>query len=69
VVHVIAPAVHRALPGLRGFVGIDVVWHARRGPVAIEVNPRVTSAYVGLSGTLRRNLAADVLALHAPPER
>jgi predicted ATP-grasp superfamily ATP-dependent carboligase len=67
--HALAAAVHRALPGLRGFVGIDVVWHARRGPVAIEVNPRVTSAYVGLSGTLRRNLAADVLALHAPPER
>ncbi|MDQ7980622.1 ATP-grasp domain-containing protein [Paraburkholderia sp. SARCC-3016] len=52
------------VPGLRGFVGIDVVWHADRGPVVIEVNPRVTMAYVGLSARLGRNLAADVFAAH-----
>ena len=60
----VAEEVARAMPGLRGFVGIDVVWHPARGPVVIEVNPRVTCAYVGLSAALRRNLAADVLALH-----
>ena len=53
----------RALPGLGGFVGIDVVWNEVRGPVVIEVNPRVTSAYVGLSERLGRNLARDVLRL------
>ncbi|MFC0400124.1 ATP-grasp domain-containing protein [Paraburkholderia rhizosphaerae] len=53
-----------ALPGLRGFVGIDMVWHPVRGPIVIEVNPRVTMAYVGLSARLGRNLAADVLAAH-----
>ncbi|CAB3753924.1 ATP-grasp domain-containing protein [Paraburkholderia solisilvae] len=53
-----------ALPGLRGFVGIDVVWHPQHGPVVIEVNPRVTMAYVGLSARLGRNLAADVFAAH-----
>ena len=58
----LAARVHRAIPGLRGFVGIDLVWHARRGPVVIEVNPRVTCAYVGLSRALGRNLAADVIA-------
>ncbi|WP_280151522.1 ATP-grasp domain-containing protein [Piscinibacter sp. XHJ-5] len=57
--------VARALPGLGGFVGIDLVWNERRGPVVIEVNPRTTCAYVGLSDKLQRNLAADVLALHA----
>ena len=57
-----AARVHRAMPGLRGFVGIDLVWHATRGPVAIEVNPRVTCAYVGLSSALGRNLAAEVIA-------
>jgi predicted ATP-grasp superfamily ATP-dependent carboligase len=62
--HRLADRVHAALPGLRGFVGIDLVWHAQAGPVAIEINPRTTSAYVGLSQTLGRNLAADIVAAH-----
>ncbi len=49
-----------AIPGLRGYVGIDVVWSAG-GPVVIEVNPRVTCAYVGLSTALGRNLAGEIL--------
>jgi predicted ATP-grasp superfamily ATP-dependent carboligase len=53
-----------ALPGLRGFVGIDLVWHPLRGPVVIEVNPRLTAAYAGLSAKLGRNLSADLLAAH-----
>lgn len=57
----VARDVARAMPGLRGFVGIDVVWHEARGPVVIEVNPRVTCAYVGLSAALGRNLAAELL--------
>ena len=61
----LARRVGRAMPGLRGFVGIDLVWHAQRGPVLIEVNPRVTCAYVGLSQALGRNLAADVIGAHA----
>jgi tyramine---L-glutamate ligase len=60
----LAAAVARALPGLAGYVGVDVAWHAARGPVAIEVNPRVTCAYVGLSEALGRNLARDVLGAH-----
>ena len=60
-----AERIHAALPGLRGFVGVDLVWHRAAGPVVIEVNPRVTSAYAGLSARLRRNLAADVVAAHA----
>jgi predicted ATP-grasp superfamily ATP-dependent carboligase len=62
--HSLAVQVAAALPGLRGFVGIDLVWNERDGPVVIEVNPRVTCAYVGLSAILQRNLAADILALH-----
>ena len=60
--HELARRVSQAIPGLRGFVGIDLVWHAQRGPVLIEVNPRVTCAYVGLSQALGRNLAAEVIA-------
>ncbi len=60
----LATRVGRSMPGLRGFVGIDLVWHAQRGPVAIEINPRVTCAYVGLSQALGRNLAGEVIAAH-----
>lgn len=58
----VALQVARVLPGLRGFVGCDLV-AAAQGPVIIEVNPRLTTAYVGLSRRLARNLARDVLAM------
>ena len=61
----VAAATAHALPGLAGFVGIDVVWNEQRGAVVIEVNPRVTCAYVGLSAKLGRNLAAEILRLKA----
>jgi predicted ATP-grasp superfamily ATP-dependent carboligase len=63
-----ADQVGRAIGGLNGFVGIDLVWHPRRGPVAIEVNPRVTNAYVGLSAALGRNLAGELLAHCLPAQ-
>jgi predicted ATP-grasp superfamily ATP-dependent carboligase len=64
----LARQVAGALPGLRGFVGIDLVWSEAVGPVVIEVNPRVTCAYVGLSAALGRNLAAAVVAMRATAE-
>ncbi|MBW0445277.1 ATP-grasp domain-containing protein [bacterium M00.F.Ca.ET.228.01.1.1] len=60
----LAERVARAIPGLRGFAGIDVVWHPSRGPVVIEVNPRLTVAYAGLTAALGRNLSAALLAAH-----
>ncbi|MDE1949519.1 MAG: ATP-grasp domain-containing protein, partial [Burkholderiales bacterium] len=57
----LAEAVAGCVPGLRGFVGIDLVWHPERGPVVIEINPRLTSAYVGLARALGRPLAAEIL--------
>jgi len=60
---ILARAAIQALPGLRGFVGIDLVWsRALDAPVAIEINPRLTSAFVGLSQRLGRNVGAEVLA-------
>jgi len=45
----LARRIGHAMPGLRGFVGIDLVWHPARGPVVIEVNPRLTLAYAELA--------------------
>ncbi|MEC5404549.1 ATP-grasp domain-containing protein [Paraburkholderia sp. MPAMCS5] len=64
VLRVLAERVAKAMPGLRGFAGIDVVWHPSRGPVVIEVNPRLTVAYAGLSASLGGNLAVALLAAH-----
>jgi predicted ATP-grasp superfamily ATP-dependent carboligase len=65
----LARRVVAAVHGLRGFVGIDLVWHAQRGPVVIEVNPRLTAAYAGLSARLGRNLAGDLLKAHGVPHK
>jgi predicted ATP-grasp superfamily ATP-dependent carboligase len=59
--HALAGEVAHAMPGLRGFVGIDLIWNEERGPVVIEVNPRVTEAFAGLSRPCPGRLAAEVL--------
>ncbi|MEW6081515.1 MAG: ATP-grasp domain-containing protein [Bacillota bacterium] len=51
-----------AIPGLRGWVGIDMVI-TQGGPVVIEVNPRLTDAYVALKRATRVNLASMILAV------
>jgi len=61
----------RALPGLRGYVGVDVVL-TQSEAVVIEVNPRLTTSYLGVRAALERNVAALALAacagaLPAPP--
>jgi len=47
----------RALRGLRGYVGVDVVLTASRA-VVIEVNPRLTTAYLGVRAAVDENVAA-----------
>jgi predicted ATP-grasp superfamily ATP-dependent carboligase len=59
--HDLAVGVVASIPGLRGFVGVDFILTERGLPVVLEVNPRLTSAYVGLSKLLGRNLADDLL--------
>ena len=46
-----------AVPGLRGYVGVDVVL-SEAGPVVIEVNPRLTMSYLGVRAVLEENVAA-----------
>jgi predicted ATP-grasp superfamily ATP-dependent carboligase len=58
----LARDVAQAVPGLWGFFGIDLVL-AEHGPVVVEINPRLTTSYVGLGAALDCNPAALVLDL------
>ena len=51
-----------AIPGLWGYVGVDLVL-AKEGPVVLEINPRLTTSYCGLRRALGINTAAMVLDL------
>ena len=46
----------RAIPGLWGYVGVDLVM-TDRGPVVLEVNPRLTTSYAGIRRSTGWNVA------------
>lgn len=48
-----------SVPGLFGYVGVDLVLGER--DVAIEINPRLTTSYVGLRAAAETNLAGAML--------
>jgi predicted ATP-grasp superfamily ATP-dependent carboligase len=58
----LARAVAHALPGLWGYVGIDVI-DCAGGPIVVEINPRLTTSYAGLRRALGINVADLVLRL------
>lgn len=37
-----------ALPGLWGYIGIDLIVSPELGPLILEINPRLTTSYVGV---------------------
>lgn len=55
-----------AVPGLRGYVGFDLLWpDAPSGqPLLVEINPRLTTSYVGYRRLARHNPAAQLLGRH-----
>lgn len=55
-----ASIVPQAIPGLRGYVGVDMVL-TRDNVYIIEVNPRVTCAYCGLRRVVSTNLMEVVI--------
>jgi predicted ATP-grasp superfamily ATP-dependent carboligase len=63
----IAAAVARTLPGLWGHVGIDLIDSPDRGPVVVDINPRLTTSYAGLRGSIGANPAALLLSLANQP--
>jgi predicted ATP-grasp superfamily ATP-dependent carboligase len=51
-----------AVPGLQGYVGVDVALGADASEdQVIEINPRLTTSYIGLRKLARSNLAAAML--------
>jgi hypothetical protein len=61
------PLASRALacvPGLRGYVGVDLILGDEKD-VAVEINPRLTTSYVGLRAAAGFNLAGAMIAAAA----
>ena len=50
----------KLIDGLRGYVGVDLVITSR-GPVVVEINPRLTTSYLGLREILNVNIGAEIV--------
>lgn len=62
----LALAAVAALPEVRGYVGVDLVLGAAADgseDYVIEINPRLTTSYLGLRAASRTNLAAAMVAV------
>ncbi|MGH7369676.1 MAG: ATP-grasp domain-containing protein [Candidatus Methylomirabilaceae bacterium] len=55
-----AEQVVSAMRGLKGYIGLDVVL-TDRDAVVIEVNPRLTTSYVGIRMVVEQNLGAMII--------
>jgi len=55
-IKILANKILNAFPGLKGYVGIDLI-DVRGDYYIIDINPRLTSSFVGLSGVLEDNPA------------
>jgi hypothetical protein len=49
----------KLIPGLRGYVGVDLVLTGESAQV-LEINPRLTTSYVGLRQVSETNLAGAI---------
>ena len=56
----VAEKVVESFPGLRGYVGVDLVL-AEDKPFVVDVNPRLTTSYVGLSRVAGFNVAEAMI--------
>jgi predicted ATP-grasp superfamily ATP-dependent carboligase len=49
-----------SIPGLRGYIGVDLVFTSQKAFV-VDVNPRLTTSYVGLSKVASYNVAEALI--------
>jgi predicted ATP-grasp superfamily ATP-dependent carboligase len=59
----IASSAVAVVPGLFGYVGVDVILGDDGNDWAIEINPRLTTSYVGLRALAETNLATAMLQM------
>lgn len=57
----LALRIREALPGLLGYVGVDLL-ATEEGPVVLEINPRLTTSYCALRAARGVNVGARALA-------
>jgi predicted ATP-grasp superfamily ATP-dependent carboligase len=62
----VAAAIATALPDLFGYVGVDLI-AAEDGPVVLEINPRLTTSYLGLRESIGINPAELAIRLVDQP--
>jgi len=53
--------VANAIPGLWGYVGIDIIHPQSAEPIVLEINPRLTTSFAGISQSLGLNVAEQVI--------
>jgi tyramine---L-glutamate ligase len=58
----LAQQIARSIPGLRGYIGVDLIRSDDSVFHVLEINPRLTTSYCGLRDALGINIAALVLA-------
>ena len=56
----IARRISAVMPGLHGYVGVDLI-STEAGPIVLEINPRLTTSYCGLREALGVNPAELVI--------
>ena len=63
VIQDVAVAACRQVPGLRGYVGVDLIIPDSHPaiPLVVEINPRITTSYLGYSHLCEQNLIATML--------
>ncbi len=64
----LAQILSRVIPGLWGYVGIDLLVSGRQAWI-LEINPRLTISYVGIKKTLHVNVAEQILQLALEKKR
>ena len=63
----VANKIAQALPSLAGYVGIDVIVDGEE-VVVVEINPRLTTTYIGLRESIGANPAQLVINMLARPD-